>query len=120
MAGWIVEFHPAFGREFEDLAESVRIALAERVGMLSQLGPALGRPHCDSLAGSQFANMKELRLGTSQGAWRVAFAFDPRRRAILLVAGDKSGGSSRRFYRSLIDLADRRYDEHLLHVEKNK
>ena len=54
--------------------------------------------------------MKELRLSAADGEWRVAFAFDPERRAVLLVAGEKSGGSQRRFYRALIRKADERFD----------
>ena len=57
--------------------------------------------------------MKELRFDAADGVWRVAFAFDPRRNAILLVAGDKSGGGEKRFYRQLIAKADERFDEHL-------
>ncbi|MCY3595947.1 MAG: type II toxin-antitoxin system RelE/ParE family toxin [Rhodospirillales bacterium] len=67
----------------------------------------------DTLNGSRHANMKELRFGASGGQWRVAFAFDPVRRAVLLVAGDKSGGGERRFYRALIQRADERFDRHL-------
>jgi hypothetical protein len=61
----------------------------------------------------RYANMKELRFKTTGGVWRVAFAFDPARDAILLVAGDKSGSSETTFYRRLIEKADRRYQEHL-------
>jgi len=57
--------------------------------------------------------MKELRFAAADGVWRVAFAFDPRRSAILLVAGDKSGTSEKRFYKRLITKADERLDEHL-------
>lgn len=57
--------------------------------------------------------MKELRFSAADGEWRAAFAFDPRRKAILLVAGDKSGMSERRFYRELIRRADKRFDAHL-------
>ena len=56
---------------------------------------------------------KEMRFSAAGGEWRVAFAFDPVRRAVLLVAGDKSGGSQRRFYRALIAKADERFDRHL-------
>src|SRR6266851_8300425 len=66
----------------------------------------LGRPRVDTLKGSRHANMKELRFDADDGVWRVAFAFDPKRKAILLVAGDKSGGSEKRFYRQLIAKAD--------------
>ena len=57
--------------------------------------------------------MKELRFEAAGGVWRVAFAFDPRRSAILLVAGDKSGGGETRFYKRLIQTADRRFAAHL-------
>jgi hypothetical protein len=64
--------------------------------------------------------MKELRFDTGDGVWRVAFAFDPRRRAVLLVAGDKSGQSERAFYRRLIASADRRYATHLDRLRRDK
>lgn len=76
-------------------------------------GPALGRPEVDTLKGSSFANMKELRFRAGGGIWRVAFAFDPQRSAILLIAGDKSGVSQRTFYQRLIAKADSRFAEHL-------
>lgn len=57
--------------------------------------------------------MKELRFSAADGAWRVAFAFDPKRRAILLAAGDKAGVSEKRFYKQLIAKADERFDAHL-------
>jgi len=57
--------------------------------------------------------MKELRFSAADGEWRVAFAFDPTRKAILLVAGDKSGGSEKKFYKQLIAKADKRFDAHL-------
>lgn len=71
------------------------------------------RPGADTLAGSKHANMKELRFEAAGGVWRVAYAFDPDRKAILLVAGNKSGVSQKRFYKSLIARADQRFDEHL-------
>ncbi len=73
----------------------------------------LGRPRVDTLKGSRHANMKELRFEAENGVWRVAFAFDPKRKAILLVTGDKSGVGEKRFYRQLIKKADRRFDAHL-------
>jgi hypothetical protein len=86
--------------------------------LLQQFGPQLGRPRVDTLKGSRHANMKELRLSAADGEWRVAFAFDPKRSAILLVAGDKSGVSEKRFYRELIRKADERFDAHLLWLKK--
>ena len=67
----------------------------------------------DTLKGSKHANMKELRFDCDGGVWRVAFAFDTERAAILLVGGDKGGADQRRFYRKLIANADARFDEHL-------
>ncbi len=71
-------------------------------GYSKNLGRSWDRPHAFGLKGSRYANMKELRFGAAGGEWRVAFAFDLSRKAVLLVAGDKSGQSQRRFYRELI------------------
>jgi hypothetical protein len=108
------EFKP----EFEALHDNVRIELLALSLVLQEFGPQLGRPRVDTLKGSRHANMKELRFSAAGGEWRVAFAFDPRRRAILLVAGDKSGGSERRFYRELIRKADDRFDAHLARIRR--
>ncbi|WP_349371165.1 type II toxin-antitoxin system RelE/ParE family toxin [Salinarimonas sp.] len=88
-------------------------AIASVLVLLEREGPALGRPHADTLAGSRHANMKELRCRAADGVWRIAFAFDPEREAVLLVAGDKAGVNERRFYKSLIARADERFDRHL-------
>lgn len=111
---WIVVFDEAFDPEFERLPEPVQDELLATSRLLEAFGPNLGRPHVDTLKGSGFANMKELRFTADQGVWRVAFAFDPDRQAILLVAGDKSGGGEKRFYRDLITRADTRYRRHLV------
>ncbi len=62
--------------------------------------------------------MKELRIRVDDGTWRIAFAFDVKRKAILLVGGKKSGMSQDKFYRSLIEIADRRFDTHQRAIEK--
>jgi len=64
--------------------------------------------------------MKELRFEVPDGEWRVAFAFDPRRRAILLVARNKTGGSQQRFYRQLIAKADKRFSAHPYRLKVGK
>ena len=69
--------------------------------LLEHFGPQLGRPRVDTLKGSRHANMKELRFDAADGVWRVAFAFDPKRNAVLLIAGDKSGEAKRDFIASL-------------------
>ena len=92
---------------------SARRELLAHVPLLERFGPQLRRPYADTLKGSRFANMKELRFEAADGEWRAAYAFDPQRKAILLVAGDKSGQSERRFYRRLIEKAEKRLDDHL-------
>jgi len=120
VATWEVEFHDKFEPEFDAWPAAVREELLAQAGFLGSIGPSLGRPQVDTLNGSDYANMKELRFSAADGVWRVAFAFDPERRAILLVGGDKSGVSERRFYKSLISRADERYAEHLASLKPQK
>ena len=115
---WTVVLHEAFDPEYEALPLSVQDAIVAAATVLAELGPLLGRPHVDTLAGSRYANMKELRFAADNGVWRVAFAFDPERQAILLVAGDKSGVAQKRFYKTLIARADARFAEHLDRLEE--
>ena len=110
---WEVAFGDEFDEEFEELSPPVQDELLASARLLGLFGPQLGRPHVDTLNDSTFANLKELRFDADDGVWRVAFAFDTERKAILLVAGDKSGGSEKRFYKSLIKKADKRYRAHL-------
>jgi len=110
---WEVLFHGAFEPEFDELPEAVQDELLAHAHMLEKFGPALGRPHADTLKGSDYDNMKELRFRADDGVWRVAFAFDPKRKAILLVCGDKSGVSEKKFYKRLIAKADERFAGHL-------
>jgi hypothetical protein len=117
---WAVEMADEFEPEFNVLHQNVRTEVLALSLVLEEFGPQLGRPRVDTLNGSRHANMKELRFSAADGEWRVAFAFDPKRRAILLVAGDKSGGSEKRFYRELIRKADQRFDAHLARLKKER
>jgi hypothetical protein len=110
---WTVLFHDAFDAEFEALVEELQDELLAHAKLLAVFGPDLGRPTVDTLKGSRHTNMKELRFSWSGQVWRVAFAFDPQRQAILLVGGDKGGADQRRFYKRLLAVADARYDDHL-------
>jgi hypothetical protein len=110
---WTVEFHEEFLPEFREFTAHVKRELAARLERLQEQGPLLGRPYVDTLKGAKYANMKELRFDADGGVWRIAFAFDPERSAILLVGGDKAGISKDRFYADLIDVADRRFAQHL-------
>jgi hypothetical protein len=117
---WAVELHDDFELEFLAFKQPVQDALLAVAKLLTDYGPQLGRPYADTLKGSKYANMKELRFEASDGEWRAAFAFDSGRRAILLVAGDKSGGSQKRFYKQLIAKADRRFSAHLKSLKAAK
>lgn len=117
---WVVEFYQDFEPEFDALPEEVQNKLLARVSLLEAFGSELGRPHVDTLNGSRYSNMKELRFKAADGVWRVAFAFDSKRDAILLVAGDKSGGSENRFYKQLIKKADDRFEAHLAQLKNQQ
>jgi hypothetical protein len=117
---WAVLLGDEFEPEFQGLPHAVQDEILAHSRLLQQFGPNLGRPRVDTLKDSRHANMKELRFEAADGVWRVAFAFDPKRRAILLVAGDKAGGSQKRFYKELIRKADDRFDAHLQRLKTER
>ena len=117
---WVVQFDEAFELEFDELPETVQDEMLAHAKLLEQFGPTLGRPRVDTLNGSRHPNMKELRFQADGGVWRVAFACDPQRQAILLVCGDKSGVSERKFYKQLIRKADERFDQHLARLKEKR
>jgi hypothetical protein len=106
---WTVILHDEFEAELLALDADFRVGIAARAKLLAEHGPQLGRPYVDTLTGSRHVNMKELRFDAGNGVWRVAFAFDPVRQAVLLVAGDKAGANQKRFYEQLIRVADKRF-----------
>ena len=117
---WRLEFHHQFHHEFDEFSGEVQDNILSKSLLIQRFGPHLGRPHVDTLKGSKHPNMKELRLDVEKGVWRIAFAFDPERKAILLVAGDKAGKSKKRFYKSFISKADKRFDEQLENLKSKK
>ena len=117
---WTVLFHDDFGEEFGALDQALQNELFAHAKLVQDYGPNLGRPAADTLKGSKHANMKELRFNWKKEVWRVAFAFDPKRNGILLVAGNKGGADERRFYKGLIKTADRRFDAHLAALKAAK
>jgi hypothetical protein len=117
---WDADFHDEFVVEYSALPEEVQDELQAIIKVLEQLGPQLGRPRVDTLNGSAYANMKEIRFDAVDGVWRFAFAFDSNREAIILCGGDKSGLSTRRFYLPLIAKADQRFTAHLAKVKQQK
>ena len=111
---WVILTVPEFDRWFEELDSADRDRLDAPIRALEAIGPVLGRPYVDTLNASRHANMKELRKPGS--TLRVFFAFDPKRRAVLLIGGDKSGEKA--FYERMIPLADRLLDEHLKELRR--
>jgi hypothetical protein len=110
---WTVLIHDDFADELAALDEKLQDELFAHAKLLAEFGPNLGRPTVDTLKGTSHANMKEMRFNWMGEVWRVAFAFDPQRQAVLLVGGDKGGADQKRFYKQLIAVADNRYSEHL-------
>jgi len=105
---WAIIFDEEFDPEFESLPKPVQDELYAKAEWIKRFGPQTGRPWVDTLKGSAFPNMKELRFNAADGVWRAAFAFDPKRRAVILVAADKSGVAEKKFYKNLIEKADSR------------
>jgi hypothetical protein len=117
---WEVEFDPTFETWANSIGQSDAEALLAAIRVLRNHGPALGRPLVDTVKGSRHKNMKELRPGsTGRTEIRVLFAFDPKRRAILLVGGDKSGNWSK-WYQVNVPIADKRSEAHLNKREAKK
>lgn len=108
---WEVEFTDEFATWWDGLTEAEQVDVRAEVNLLRRFGPMLGRPHVDSVASTKHANMKELRVQHRGRPYRVLFAFDPRRTAILLIGGNKTGKG--RWYKEFVPIADRLYDEHL-------
>lgn len=100
---WEVSFTDQFEDWWDSLDEEAQDAIAGRVEVLEAIGPALGRPSVDQIKVSRHQNVKELRA-SSDGTLRVLFAFDPRREAILLIGGNKSGAWNR-WYEEMVSLA---------------
>lgn len=108
---WEVEYTNEFEDWWMTLTQEQQEALDDRIMLLAERGPHLGRPVVGKITSSRHPNMKELRA-TKGGALRVLFAFDPRRHALLLLGGDKSG-QWHEWYERAIPRADDLYDIHL-------
>lgn len=113
---WDVEYTDEFGEWWDQLDGDQQQSIAASVELLRQLEPNLPRPHADTLVGSRHSNMKELRTQHQGRPLRTLFAFDPRRSAILLIGGDKTGDD--RFYERMLPRADDLYDVHLAALRK--
>ncbi len=108
---WEVEYSDEFGAWWDGLTAREQDSVAASVGLVEQFGPHLGFPHSSGVRGSRHAHLRELRVQHDGRPLRVLYAFDPRRMAILLLGGDKTGRD--RWYDVHVPIADRLYDEHL-------
>ncbi len=115
---WEVELHEEFDAWLLQQEEGIRREIFASAGLLRRLGPQLGRPKVDTLKGSEIPNLKELRVQYAGKPWRILFAFDPIRHAILLVGGMKAG--KRDWYKVHIPIAERRFRDHLRKLKDNK
>lgn len=94
---WEVVFHDEFRPEYRNLPKTVANKFGRVLRRLQADGPNLNRPMVDTLKGSNYKNLKEIRINLDEGQWRFAFVFDPKRRAIILIASNKAGVDQRRF-----------------------
>ena len=116
MTSWVVEFTDEFGEWWRELHEAAQDEIGASVELLTEHGPDLPFPSSSGVSGSRHSHMRELRVQCGGKPIRIFYAFDPRRTAILLIGGDKTG--DKRFYKRMIPIADRLYDEHLEELQK--
>jgi hypothetical protein len=115
---WSVEYTDEFGAWWESLSEDEQVAISAKVELLEEHGPTLPRPHADVITSSLHANMKELRAKIEERHLRVLYAFDPRRTALLLIGGDKTGDPN--WYEKFVPIADDLFDRHLKSLRSKK
>jgi len=113
---WDVEYTDEFHAWWTDLSEGQRESMFAAVRLLEQQGPSLPFPRSSGVVTSRHANMRELRVPHRGRPLRTFYAFDPRRCAILLIGGDKTGDD--RFYERMVPIADSLYDEHLSAIRR--
>ena len=113
---WNVEYTDEFGAWWETLTEAEQESIDVSVRLLEAMGPRLPFPHSSGVKGSKHGQMREIRIQHAGRPYRVLYAFDPRRAAILLIGGDKTGND--RWYDINVPLADRLYDEHVKELKK--
>ena len=113
---WDVEYTDEFANWWEMLTEAEQTDVTAYVGLLEKCGPNLRHPYSSGINGSKYAHMRELRIQHAGQPYRVLYAFDPRRTAILLIGGNKIG--SDRWYEKYVPLADKLYEQHIEIIKK--
>lgn len=115
---WEVEFTDEFEQWWNGLSEEEQDSVAVAVELLEERGPELRHPHSSGVQSSRHGRMRELRVQHTGRPFRVLYAFDPRRVAILLIGGDKTGDD--RWYEKFVPVADGLYDQHMRQLKKEK
>lgn len=115
---WAIERTDQIAKWIIELDDDAREAILKSLLILREIGPSLGRPHVDTIKGSKHKNMKELRVQSRQKLFRIFFAFDTERKAILLLGGDKR--SDKQFYKRMVPIADSLFDNYLELWRKKK
>jgi hypothetical protein len=118
LMAWEVEFTDEFGERWEGLTASEQMSVDFTVSLLQEVGPTLKMPHSSGVVSSRHSHMRELRIQHEGRPYRVLYAFDPRRAAILLIGRDKTGND--RWYEECVPLADQIYDRHLREIESEQ
>lgn len=113
---WEIEFTHEFGEWWSSLTREEQNSIADGVYVLEEFGPALTRPQADTVNGSRFRNMRELRVQHQGRPYRVLYVFDPRRVGVLLIGGDKTGNN--RWYGEYVPKADAIYAQHLREIKE--
>jgi hypothetical protein len=113
---WDVEFSDEFGEWWDGLTAAEQKSVDYTVSLLQELGPTLRMPHSSGVEMSRHAHMRELRVQHEGRPWRVLYAFDPRRTAMLLIGADKTGNN--RWYEEFVPRANEIYDRHLRELER--
>lgn len=113
---WEVEYTDEFGEWWDTLTEDEQVSVDACVRLLEEQGPMLPHPYSSGVRASRHSHMRELRIQHSGDPYRVLYAFDPRRVAILLIGGNKRGDD--RWYDKFVPIADRPYDEHLAELDR--
>lgn len=116
---WTVKLHPEFDAELVILPREVQNEVSAAARVLKREGPQLGRPQADTLKGSRLAQLKEYRFTANGQPWRLAYAFDPYRQAVFLVAASKAGVNQKLFYKRLIKIAEQRYHNHIMSGDRS-
>ena len=111
-----IEYTNEFGQWYSDLGEIQQDDIASVVDLLGEKGIKLNFPYSSKINGSRHSKMRELRIQSQGNPIRIFYCFDPKRDAILLIGGDKTG--DKRFYERMIPIADQLYDIYLIEIKK--